>query len=107
MEKNLKNNIYIYSYPYIYGYIYLNHFAVHLKLTQYCKSTVVQLEKKKKKERREKLQTKKIENTVKERTYCWVLPLQMVLEINVCFFVLNKCSWCTSDFHQSQESLTS
>ena len=49
MEKNLKNNIYIYSYPYIYGYIYLNHFAVHLKLTQYCKSTVVQLEKKKEK----------------------------------------------------------
>ena len=39
MEKNLKKNIYIY----IYIYIYLNHFAVHLKLTQYCKSTIVQL----------------------------------------------------------------
>ena len=34
MEKNVKNNI------------YLNHFAVHLKLTQYCKSTILQLKKK-------------------------------------------------------------
>ena len=29
-----------------YAYIYLNHFTVHLKLTQYCKSTIVQLKKK-------------------------------------------------------------
>ena len=36
MEKNLKK----------YIYIYLNHFAVHLKLTQYCKSTIFQLKKK-------------------------------------------------------------
>ena len=35
MEMYLKKNIYI--------YIYLKHFAVHLKLTQYCKSTVVVL----------------------------------------------------------------
>ena len=41
----------------------------------------------------------KIENTVKERTYCWVLPLHRVLEISVCFSVLNKCSPCTSDVH--------
>ena len=26
-------------------YIYLNHFAVHLKLIQYCKSTIQQLKK--------------------------------------------------------------
>ena len=32
--KNLKKNLYI--------YIYLNHFAVHLKLTQRCKSTIRQ-----------------------------------------------------------------
>ena len=35
MEKNLKNNIHTY-----YIYIYPNHFAVHLKITQYCKSTL-------------------------------------------------------------------
>ena len=35
MEKNLKKNI-----IYIYIYIYLNHSAIHLKLTQRCKSTV-------------------------------------------------------------------
>ena len=29
----------------IYLYIELNHFAVHLKLTQYCKSTILQLRK--------------------------------------------------------------
>ena len=33
MEKNLKKNIYIYL---------LSHFAVHLKLTQYYKSTILQ-----------------------------------------------------------------
>ena len=37
MEKNLKKNI---IYIYIYIYIYLNHSAIHLKLTQRCKSTV-------------------------------------------------------------------
>ena len=26
----------------IYIYIYLDHFVIHLKLTQYCKSTIVQ-----------------------------------------------------------------
>ena len=49
MEKNTKKNV----------YVYWNHFAVHWKLTQYCKSTVFQLKKraqmiliKKKKERK-------------------------------------------------------
>ena len=44
MEKNLKNNIYIYIYIYIHTYIYikLNHFAVCQKLTQHCKSTILQ-----------------------------------------------------------------
>ena len=31
----------------MYVYIKLNHFAIHLKLTQYCKSTLLQLKKKK------------------------------------------------------------
>ena len=31
----------------IYFFIYMNHFAVHLKLTQYCKSIIVQLKKNK------------------------------------------------------------
>ena len=35
MEKNLK-----YIYIYMHTYIYLSHFAVYLKLTQYCKWTV-------------------------------------------------------------------
>ena len=34
MEKNLKDT-------------YLNHFVVHLKLTQHCKSTILQFKKKK------------------------------------------------------------
>ena len=29
---------------YIYIYVQLNHFAVHLKLTQHCKSTIPQYE---------------------------------------------------------------
>ena len=33
MEKNLKKNL----------YVWLNHFVVHLKLTQHCKSAVLQL----------------------------------------------------------------
>ena len=32
----------------IYVYVQLNHFAVHLELTQHCKSTILQLKKKKK-----------------------------------------------------------
>ena len=32
MEKNLKK-----EYIYIYTHIYLNHFAVHLEVTQHCK----------------------------------------------------------------------
>ena len=35
MENNMKN-------------VYLNHFSIHLKLTQYCKSNVLQLKKKNK-----------------------------------------------------------
>ena len=36
--------IYIYTHIYIYMYIYiwLNHFAAHQKLTQYCKPTILQ-----------------------------------------------------------------
>ena len=30
----------------MYVYVQLNHFAVHLKLTQHCKLTILQLEKK-------------------------------------------------------------
>ena len=26
----------------LYAYVYLNHFAVHLKLTQHCKSRILQ-----------------------------------------------------------------
>ena len=45
MEKNMKENTYICAYIYVYIYIYMkpNCFAVHLKLTQYCKSTILQL----------------------------------------------------------------
>ena len=49
MEKNMKKNthmcVYIYVYVYMCIYMYMNHFAVHHKLTQYCKSTVLQFEK--------------------------------------------------------------
>ena len=34
--------IHIYIHIYVYIYIQLNHFAVHLKLTQHCKSTLIQ-----------------------------------------------------------------
>ena len=37
MEKKLKRNIHIH----IYIYVKLNHCAVHLKLTQHCKSTML------------------------------------------------------------------
>ena len=44
--------IYIYIYLYVYLiYVYMNHFAVHLKLTQHCKSTIIQLKKKFKNQR--------------------------------------------------------
>ena len=48
MEENLKKKIRIYTdiYVCIYMYIYLNHFAVHLKLTEHCKSATLQLKKK-------------------------------------------------------------
>ena len=38
MEKNMKKNMYI--------YVLLNHFAVHQKVTQHCKSTILQFKKK-------------------------------------------------------------
>ena len=38
IEKNMKKEFYI--------YIYSNHFAVHLKLTQHCKSPILQFKKK-------------------------------------------------------------
>ena len=45
MTKNLKKNIYVCMY------ISINHFAVHLKLTQYCKSTTVNQWERKRKEK--------------------------------------------------------
>ena len=51
MEKNMKKNthmcVYIYVYVYMCIYMYMNHFAVHHKLTQHCKSTILQFKKKK------------------------------------------------------------
>ena len=41
--------------------IYLNHFAVHLKLMQHCKSTILQLKKKNKKKKRKKYPEKENE----------------------------------------------
>ena len=32
----------MYKYIYIYTYIWLNHFVVHLKLSQHCKLTILQ-----------------------------------------------------------------
>ena len=44
MEKDLKIYIYryinIYMHTHLHLYINLNHFAIHLKLTQHCKSTI-------------------------------------------------------------------
>ena len=37
--------VYIYIYTHTHTYMKLNHFAVHLKLTQHCKSTILQLKK--------------------------------------------------------------
>ena len=34
--------VYVYIYVYIYMYKRLNHLTVHLKLTQHCKSTMLQ-----------------------------------------------------------------
>ena len=42
MGKNLKKSTYIYTYIYRCVYIRINHFAVYLKLTQYCVLTVLQ-----------------------------------------------------------------
>ena len=42
--------IHIYIRIYTHMYIYLNHFAIHQKLTQYCKSTILSLKKKKERE---------------------------------------------------------
>ena len=46
MEKNLEKDKCVCVCIYIYIYTYMNHFAVHLRLTQHCKSTVLQLKKK-------------------------------------------------------------
>ena len=52
MEKDLKRiyicictYIYMCVYIYIYIHIKLNQFAVHQKLTQHCKSTILQLKR--------------------------------------------------------------
>ena len=44
--KNMKKNIYIC----IYTHIYVDHFSVQQKLTQHCKSAILQLEKNKTKQ---------------------------------------------------------
>ena len=47
--KEFLKRIYIHIHIHIYIYMYIkkpNHFVVHLKLTQYCKSTILQLKKK-------------------------------------------------------------
>lgn len=44
-EKNLKKNVYMY----IYVHIKLNLFAIHLKIVQHCKITIIHQMKKKKK----------------------------------------------------------
>ena len=49
--KEFLKRIYIHIHIHIYIYMYIkkpNHFAVHLKLTQYCKSTILRLKKVKK-----------------------------------------------------------
>ena len=38
----------MYTYIYAYMYIYMNHLAVQQKLTQHCKSTILQLKTNKK-----------------------------------------------------------
>ena len=35
----------VYIHIYYIMYVYVNHFAVHLNLTQYCKRTVLQFKK--------------------------------------------------------------
>ena len=42
-KKSGKEYIYIYIYMQVHIYTQLNHFAVRLKLTQHCKSTILQL----------------------------------------------------------------
>ena len=55
MEKNKKHiykkyvKLHIYSLLYIYIYLKLNHFASQQKLVQHCKTTILQLKKKKEK----------------------------------------------------------
>ena len=49
MEKNMKKNLYIYMYLYLDIYTHMNHFVVSQNATQHCKSTILQLKKKKKK----------------------------------------------------------
>ena len=43
MENNMKKDIYVYTH--ICLYMYINHFAVHQKLTYHYKSAILQLNK--------------------------------------------------------------
>ena len=46
--KESEKNIHIYRiYIHINTYICMNHFAIHLRLMQHCKSTILQFKKKK------------------------------------------------------------
>ena len=42
----MENNLKIYIYVCVCIYIYINYIAVHLKLTQYCKSIITRFFKK-------------------------------------------------------------
>ena len=48
-EKNMYTYLHTYIYTYIHTHIciYLNHFTLHLKVAQHCKSTILQLKKEK------------------------------------------------------------
>ena len=41
-EKECGKDVYVCIYMCVYIYIYLNHFAIQQKLTQHCKSTILQ-----------------------------------------------------------------
>ena len=44
MEKNMKKN-YTHTHTHTHTHTYLNHFAIHQKLTKHCNSTILQFKK--------------------------------------------------------------
>ena len=75
MEKNMKKNVCVYTYIYILKKP--NHFAVHLKLTQYCKSTILQL--------KTKLKKKKIRKSTHVGTFKLPVIYLIVVEMSLKF----------------------